>query len=46
MSMFISTLAFDNELWLTQAKVGIFLASILGGIGGYILLNQSPNKNK
>ena len=46
MSMFISTLAFDNELWLTQAKVGIFLASILGGIGGYILLNQSPNENK
>ena len=46
MSMFISTLAFNNELWLTQAKVGIFLASILGGIGGYILLNQPPNKNK
>lgn len=44
MSMFISTLAFTDELLLTQAKVGIFLASILGGIGGYILLNQPTKK--
>ena len=44
MSMFISTLAFTDELLLTQAKVGIFLASILGGIGGYILLNQPKKK--
>lgn len=40
MSMFISTLAFTNELLTTQAKLGIFLASILGGIGGYVLLNK------
>ena len=40
MSMFISTLAFTNELLMTQAKLGIFLASILGGIGGYVLLNK------
>jgi len=32
MSMFISTLAFTDELLMTQAKLGIFLASILGGI--------------
>jgi len=25
---------------MTQAKLGIFLASILGGIGGYVLLNK------
>lgn len=43
MSMFISTLAFTDELLMTQAKLGIFLASILGGIGGYVLLN---NKSK
>ena len=43
MSMFISTLAFTDELLMTQAKLGIFLASILGGIGGYVLLNK---KNK
>ena len=40
MSMFISTLAFADELLMTQAKLGIFLASILGGIGGYVLLNK------
>ena len=44
MSMFISTLAFTDELLMTQAKLGIFLASILGGIGGYILLNQPTKK--
>ena len=40
MSMFISTLAFTDELLMTQAKLGIFLASILGGIGEYVLLNK------
>ena len=40
MSMFISTLAFTDELLMTQAKLGIFLASILGGIGGDVLLNK------
>ena len=40
MSMFISTLAFTDDLLMTQAKLGIFLASILGGIGGYVLLNK------
>ena len=40
MSMFISILAFTDELLMTQAKLGIFLASILGGIGGYVLLNK------
>ena len=40
MSMFISTLAFTDELLMIQAKLGIFLASILGGIGGYVLLNK------
>ena len=40
MSMFISTLAFTDVLLMTQAKLGIFLASILGGISGYVLLNK------
>ena len=40
MSMFISTLAFTDELLMTQAKLGIFLASILGGISGYVLLTK------
>lgn len=40
MSMFISTLGFDHEMPLMQAKVGIFIASILGGVAGYVLLRQ------
>lgn len=38
MSMFISTLAFTDETMLMQAKLGIFVASIAGGIIGYNLL--------
>ena len=38
MSMFISTLAFTDDTMLLQAKLGIFTASILGGIIGYRLL--------
>lgn len=45
MSMFVSTLAFQTEMMLTQAKIGIFLASILGGLIGYKLLKSSSNKN-
>jgi NhaA family Na+:H+ antiporter len=41
MSMFISTLAFPDVLSFTQAKIGIFAASILGGIIGYVLLKNS-----
>lgn len=40
MSMFISTLAFTDDLPLLQAKLGIFAASILGGIIGYALLKK------
>lgn len=38
MSMFISTLAFTDEVMLLQAKLGIFAASIVGGFIGYRLL--------
>lgn len=40
MSMFISTLAFTDEAYLVQAKLGIFAASIAGGIIGYCLLRK------
>ncbi len=40
MSMFITTLAFSNPGYHIQAKVGIFAASLLGGILGYLLLNK------
>lgn len=38
MSMFISTLAFTDDTMLMQAKLGIFAASIAGGVVGYRLL--------
>lgn len=41
MSMFVSTLAFRTDLLLTQAKIGIFAASIVGGCFGYLLMKPS-----
>lgn len=40
MSLFVTTLAFSNPLYMDQAKIGIFVASITGGIIGYIILNK------
>lgn len=45
MSMFVSTLAFRTDLMLTQAKIGIFIASILGGCIGYWLLKNGNKTN-
>lgn len=45
MSMFVSTLAFQTDMMLTQAKIGIFMASILGGLIGYKLLKSSDKEN-
>ncbi len=38
MSLFITELAFDSRIYLDQAKAGVFLASLLGGIIGYYYL--------
>lgn len=50
MSLFVTTLAFSHPLYMDQAKIGIFVASIVGGILGYIVLNTSssvkPNKSE
>lgn len=40
MSLFITQLAFTNEEYQIQAKIGIFAASILGGVLGYLVLNS------
>lgn len=40
MSLFITQLAFVNEQYQTQAKIGIFVASIIGGVLGYIILKK------
>ncbi|MBX3239585.1 MAG: Na+/H+ antiporter NhaA [Chitinophagaceae bacterium] len=46
MSLFITTLAFNNEVYLSQAKLGIFAASILGGVTGYFILSRTAGKTK
>lgn len=40
MSMFVTMLAFDDVAFQVQAKVGIFAASILGGVTGYLILRK------
>ena len=44
MSMFITNLAFSNPAFATHAKVGIFLASLLAGISGYLFLAWRPQR--
>ncbi len=44
MSLFITNLAFTHEEYVTQAKIGIFTASITGGILGYIILSKQAVK--
>lgn len=49
MSLFITSLAFTSEVLITQAKIGIFVASIVGGITGYFILKSkapSPKEEK
>jgi len=40
MSIFISELAFFDEAMIADAKIAIFIASILAGIGGFLILNR------
>ncbi|MDR2042215.1 MAG: Na+/H+ antiporter NhaA [Tannerella sp.] len=40
MSLFITSLAFSNPEHIVQAKIGIFMASIIGGIAGYAVLRK------
>lgn len=40
MSLFISDLAFEDSTYIRQAKIGIFIASILSGIIGYTILRK------
>lgn len=45
MSLFVTNLAFDNPEYETQAKLGIFIASTIGGILGFIILNKNNKKS-
>lgn len=44
MSLFINQLAFSTEAYQIQAKIGIFVASIIGGILGYLILKNQKWK--
>ncbi|MDZ7734631.1 MAG: Na+/H+ antiporter NhaA [Acidimicrobiia bacterium] len=37
-ALFITTLAFDQSTFTDSAKIGVFLASIVAGIGGFTIL--------
>jgi len=41
MSLFITELAFTNEVYMVQAKIGILSTSLFAGILGYFLLRKS-----
>ena len=46
MSLFITELAFVHPEYKVQAKVGIFMASIIGGVLGYMVLVRQNKKEK
>ena len=41
MSLFIADLAFKDAAHILQAKIGILMASLLGGLAGYFLLKKT-----
>jgi NhaA family Na+:H+ antiporter len=41
MSLFVTSLAFENETFILEAKIGIFIASFVGGIIGFLILNKN-----
>jgi NhaA family Na+:H+ antiporter len=45
MSLFVTSLAFTNPGYTAQAKIGIFVASTIGAIIGYIVLNKTYKKS-
>lgn len=45
MSLFIAELAFDDKILVEQAKIGIFISSIIAGSLGYFFIRQA-NKNQ
>jgi NhaA family Na+:H+ antiporter len=46
MSLFVTSLAFTNEEHIMQAKIGIFVASILSAVIGFFVLNSSARVDK
>jgi len=46
MSIFITILAFDNEVIIKNSKIAILVASLLSGLTGYFLLKKSLRPSK
>ncbi len=46
MSIFISELAFFDKAMIADAKIAIFIASILAGIAGFLVLNSTLPKKR
>lgn len=41
MSLFINSLAFDNDIYIEQAKMGILSASLISGLLGYQIIKRA-----
>jgi Na+:H+ antiporter, NhaA family len=46
MSLFITGLAFNDDVLILQAKLGILLASVVGGFSGYYLLRRAGESSQ
>lgn len=46
MSLFVSDLAFSDELLITAAKIGILAASLVSGIAGFAILSRTLPKEE
>lgn len=40
MSLFFTSLAFTDPVYIVQAKIGIFVASMIAGVAGYLVLSR------
>lgn len=44
MSIFISMLSFDNQVFIEEAKLSVLITSLIAGIIGYVILNLSSRR--
>lgn len=44
MSIFISMLSFDNQVFIEEAKLSVLITSLIAGILGYVILNLSSRR--
>ncbi|MDM1555412.1 Na+/H+ antiporter NhaA [Chryseobacterium indologenes] len=46
MSIFISMLSFDNQIFIEEAKLSVLITSLIAGILGYLILSFSSRNNR